>query len=549
MQTHKPLWLFFFLSAITGFSPWPGRAFAQEVHKISDNGILFIRAEFWSNMGRPVSSTCNEACLYNAMWGPGGVDAYVRAQSQGKMGFDRNKSRVVTVPLSVYASSLGCVTDGWMQKALDLALLQQQVDASQYAFKMMVLPVAAGGGSCARFRVLAQTPDQRNFKRHAWLRYTDAPSMLSAIAQNIGLKRAMMQALSFNTQEVAQATSDLSDPVSTSTEMPGLNAPHLWQVDWFPNVFQNVIQTSDTEATMDVEVAPLSEILTNPWAPVAVRFGGYWISMRTQSGMDVRLNPAWSGKLYVHTLSASGPLLVSGPMEVGQRFTDAQNASVEFVGFEGGKAQIRLRRCVRVTPGLEMSVLDEGKTRVSIRNNDLNCVVPYYRLQAQCGSVPCSFGDVLEPVKVWVKIVPDINPLEIGYNLSLEGRTVVDGPVSHVPTWFPEYVLQPHEAGRTMAFTMYDMGGDGICCQYGGGSYYDIGIGNARLFRGGVFGYRQTTSFVALPSFTLQVPASSEVVLSHGEWPLGTPFVITLTQVDALGASIGLPVLTVPYTR
>jgi len=71
--------------------------------------------------------------------------------------------------------------------------------------------------------------------------------------------------------------------------------------------------------------------------------------------------------------------------------------------------------------------------------------------------------------KITVIMVPDINPLEIAYDvITSDGKIIMQGGYqSNSTVYCGKYNEQ-------LVATMRDFGGDGYCCQYGGGSYYQV---------------------------------------------------------------------------
>jgi hypothetical protein len=56
----------------------------------------------------------------------------------------------------------------------------------------------------------------------------------------------------------------------------------------------------------------------------------------------------------------------------------------------------------------------------------------------------------------------------------------------------------------------------GYCCQYGGGSYYQVRIGNTLLKQGGVFTFVDTYSFPNAPVWSFgSVQSSTSYVHTH----------------------------------
>ena len=90
-----------------------------------------------------------------------------------------------------------------------------------------------------------------------------------------------------------------------------------------------------------------------------------------------------------------------------------------------------------------------------------------------------------------VIIVPDVNPLEISWAVFNSTNSVImSGDYQSQST---HYCGPP---GETLRTEFYDEGGDGYCCRYGGGSYYQMIIGNSLIKQGGEFTYKDIVPFV-----------------------------------------------------
>ena len=345
-------------------------------------------------------------------------------------------------------------------------------------------------------------------------------------------------------------------PVNMFEPMPGFNALHLAKLGWFPNPAQNIVQIGDIAATSKLKMTSVASAVSGTSSPAAVKFGNYWVSLRTKSGMDSALQDTWSNRLYIHKYDSTNALtshLVTAPLNVGDSYVDANNNAISFDSLDGETASVQFKKCVQAPPTLSLQSSSKGTLKVLIKNNDKNCPAPRYRLAAEYNGIACAFDpqSAMAPVNVWVHLVLDINYLEDSFILQFDDKVALEGTGADFggPEYLGHYTVNPQDIGRQLTFTIKDMYGDGICCQYGGGSYYEVGIGNAVMRHGGEFACQEVTQFLALPTTMLTVPSStsSSTVLSYDQNASSVKVVMNLVQLGADGQSNGRPPVIATY--
>lgn len=127
----------------------------------------------------------------------------------------------------------------------------------------------------------------------------------------------------------------------------------------------------------------------------------------------------------------------------------------------------------------------------------LVCLIFTLAATTQQISAQCPAGEVL----VTVEILTDNYPTETGYELTnfITGETfisIMPGAYTATGTTYTEEVCVPSSA--TLSFVITDAYGDGICCDYGNGSYTVSADGDA-IVTGGAFGDIAEHVFAANP--------------------------------------------------
>lgn len=133
-----------------------------------------------------------------------------------------------------------------------------------------------------------------------------------------------------------------------------------------------------------------------------------------------------------------------------------------------------------------------------------------------CTTCPSGFalGSSNKPRKVHLTVVPDINNKEFSWSfkdssgqiLLSQGRGLAAGGNFEF-----EY---SGISGSEITFQMLDGGGDGICCQYGGSSYYEISVDGIPIHRGG--------KFSGIDTYIFQAGNKHECVVSSTQVPSTT---------------------------
>jgi hypothetical protein len=107
--------------------------------------------------------------------------------------------------------------------------------------------------------------------------------------------------------------------------------------------------------------------------------------------------------------------------------------------------------------------------------------------QSNNTSAQCISGEI----EVILNLVPDNFPSEISWDIkTANGTVVLSGTTNGATTCLPD--------NQCYTFTIYDSFGDGICCNYGIGSY-SLSVEGTTLITGGNYTYSESTSFNCPP--------------------------------------------------
>ncbi|MEL6866312.1 MAG: T9SS type A sorting domain-containing protein [Bacteroidota bacterium] len=138
-----------------------------------------------------------------------------------------------------------------------------------------------------------------------------------------------------------------------------------------------------------------------------------------------------------------------------------------------------------------------------------------------------------EGVDIFFNLITDDYPEEISWELTDEGGTVLfnGGPYPSAGTYIENFCLDPEAC---YSLTMFDSYGDGICCNYGLGSYNITDAeGNILASSTGEFSTEETTNFCATFSCMLAI----EVEASAASGPNIADGAIMITATNESGTA------------
>ena len=483
--------------------------------------VLVVRVGFLTNTGFMVYHPCTAACALGALWdeAPFSVNALLEDASGGQFVLDKGTSTFATVNLTTtYASTLGCTVTQWADAVI--GVLGWQV-VQTFTFVVYLLPVQAGGGSCSRFQELAVFDCVRSGSEpcEIWLRDTGLTYWARGFGHALGR---------------APTAADGGNPFAGTgvwaRVLPSDRHELGWgvlAVDVPGNVSTaSVVLQSASLAAPDPRGGPVVQVLHAAGPDV------WYLSYRTgpparnSSGapsLDVYLPPAFAEQVCLHTTSTvDGSQALRAVLDAAEppppgsgSFTSPnphtyERFDLDFVVEVKSKnlthARVDVSRCTRA-PGLVFASQEtqEGTAQplVALSGSGLPVAVPlsFTNRDTYCAARPVFAQCVVGPKDdlptpriacnlIQVIIVPDINKLEQSYQVvTSTGVPILTGGFQDNST------LYCGPAGETLKAIFHDGGGDGYCCQYGGGSYWEVRIGGTYLGRGGVFTFVDTFVF------------------------------------------------------
>lgn len=458
------------VSARGTFTNLNNSSFASPPTKAS---VIVVSLGFMSNMGNPIIPQCDEICTNKILLTntSANLNNFFVDNSNGQFSIDSN-IRYVYIPSTTYASSLGCTLQAWASYVQSKLLHNLQIDMTQYYFQIILLPVQAGGGSCAR--AMSYSLGACSGKRMLcplFMRTTEARDWLVAISNSIGINK----------------TDDLTD--ATNAGLMRYSAFWRNKMGWLP---PSTVYT----LTFANEYKLLSSSGNIPLSGSKIVLLKYkeklFVSLRTCSNdtYDRFLNSSYCNMVYVH--SNTGSLLSSVAFndtyvnyEIDLTFT------VTNISF--GIATLSVNFCIPsilqpqlLTTAISLVQKNDFMSQINLRvtNPSLYCapITQNFYLSEIKSLITCN--------KISVVMVPDINRLEISYDVKTSDGTIIiqGGYLDNSTVYCGKY-------GEPLIATFRDGGGDGYCCQYGGGSYYQVLINNVLIKQGGVFTFVDVVNF------------------------------------------------------
>jgi hypothetical protein len=216
----------------------------------------------------------------------------------------------------------------------------------------------------------------------------------------------------------------------------------------------------------------------------------FFISLRTVENdtYDKYLPPEYGNQVYIH--DPLGNLLYN--VSVGGKYTDFTNDfNLNFVQIDNSVGSLDINYCNSrsLQPNLLTTSVSNVKNNfttleLEVTNPSKFCAdkSQIFRLNQVDGLPTCNLISVV--------LVPDINRNEIAYEIRNSlGEIIIEGGSEG------KSILYCGDYGEPLTASFYDYGGDGYCCFYGGGSYYQLMVNNQIVKRGGVFNFVDIVNF------------------------------------------------------
>lgn len=458
------------ISAKCTFINFNNSSFASPPTKAS---VLVVSLGFMSNLGMPIIPQCDEICANKILLSntTANLNNFFVDNSNGQ--FSINSSiRYVYIPSTVFVSSLGCTLQSWASFVQSKLLHNLQIDITQYYFQIILLPSQAGGGSCSRSKSYSLgSCSGKKTLCPVFMRTKDSYDWLTVLSNSIGINK----------------TDDATD--ATNSGLMRYSAFWRNKMGWLPF---GTVYTLTSAGNLNI----LSSSGNIPLFGSKIVLLNYkeklFVSLRTCNNdtYDRFLNSSYCNMVYVH--SNTGSLLSIVPFN-GTYVNYQTDLTFTVTNISFGIATLSVHFCIPsslqpqlLTTAISVVRRTDFMSQINLRviNPSLYCapITQNFYLNEVVSLVTCN--------KISVVMAPDINPLEISYDVKTSDGTVIlqGGFLSNSTVYCGKY-------GESIVATMRDFGGDGYCCQYGGGSYYQVLINDVLIKQGGVFTFVDVVNF------------------------------------------------------
>jgi hypothetical protein len=432
-----------------------GAALAPPLRPAGAEPAEVFALSFRRNLGGASPPACGLECAAARL--PPAAETF---RGSGGPVFTWGGGRALELPL--YESELGCPFARWAAAA---AAAGGPPASPRQGLVVFLLPAAAGGGSCAGFAFRAERFGEDACR--LWVRDAALP-WAGGLGACFGLRPALAA------PGPGPGPCDPADALCPGAP-PGLPLlpPH--------------------RRAFGVPAAPLPAGAANLTAG-ATFFRGPWLFFLGPGGASVRVYQAeplafraelpWGGRF--DDSAGSGLLLAAGAASGAGPGAPFVPLWAEFC--RPGLGLLSAGRSAFARAGALRGGPLGGAWRLDLElvlsNSDRLCP-PRGGLAALTfppGAPPaCNLFEVF--------VAPDLNAAETSYELFDEaGRVLLAGGGT-------SSALYCGPPGATLRLVFSDLGGDGLCCRYGGQSFYELRVGGTPLRRGGEFGFREEFSF------------------------------------------------------
>ena len=475
--------------------------------------VNVVSLGFLSNSGRStLTATCDASCAAALVRN---VSAVLADSSGGAAYVQATNFSVLTLD-QTYASSLGCTTTLWAAKAFAKMTGPPPPPGTLTLF---LVPDVAGGGSCStvQARALLGCYSHTTSGCYGFLRTHNPAYWLQAVVAMLGVAPPSAPDASDPTAVTPPGAASPSSPLvrlavptraALGWQLAGpvteLAKPASLAADTPPTVLMSSSLSTSASASEDGPVPLAAVTMTTPTDV-------WWVSLRTNGDaatLDVSLPPSAANAVHIHRYTpASRSVTLVAQLRVGDVWQDYgvdAFVTVDAIDSSKGVAYLRFGSCMTSPPSVSIlpvpvtkGVIAAGTAdvTVAVTNNDQLCAPRSFTVVA--APLPALYSCV----NVTVVMVPDVNPLEESYVV-----TTANGAVSVLSGTYRSNTTVICSGGSAgvadvgsafpgLTATFYDEGGDGYCCRYGGGSYYQVVTNGVVLHTGGTFAYVDTVNF------------------------------------------------------
>jgi hypothetical protein len=440
--------------------------------------VLVVSTVFNSNIGIPeIRSNCEEICIVNNLWDnlTINVNDYLLDNSYNTLKLDKSSFLFFPIIMDIYATTLGCDLNGYADR-IYTNLANRNIDVGQYDFQIILLPTGAGGGSCGSFTHWVSTAcSGQGIRCPIFIRSSNPVNWMRMIVKSIG----------------GLINNDSSDGINGNWML--LNMYNRYALQMVPNNVTYTLLTKSTESTtINIMSSSLPLDSSKNKTILVIYKNTLFVSLRTCTDItyDRFLPDDLCGKIYVHNQKGD----VVGKLSIGDTYT---NYLVDFVV---RVIDVSLDSSILKFDFCNYQPLQPTLLNTSLVLNSANYVYPLVlevgNPSAYCAPVTQTFTlgnittlkDTCNDIRIL--IVPDLNPLEQSYDMTSENKNIV-----LKGDYLGNRIIFCGRYGERMTASFYDAGGDGYCCEYGGGSFYQVFINDISVKIGGVFTFVDRFSF------------------------------------------------------
>ena len=420
------------------------------------------------------------------------VNSALRVSSRGAFEFQTARSNVTVVVIDDVTDKSGCYYIDWAISANAALSREQSLSYLQYTYQVYILPKEGGYGKC-QWTGVAALGCKRMYCM-AWVRDVGTSGVFAhELGHLLGMGHASTD--SNNDGAVDCEYCDVSCNMAADvTRLKYYNMQQRVEMGWV-----RPIENPNRTVTL------LSASFSNGSAVMISRNNvRYLISLRTAHGLDTSF--VKTPTIYIHrgSLTTRNTLLLA-------------QVAVNIGTFVSSVHKLQLTFWTQSPTAVALNVFGDSKACLALPqvqwtvvNGTVNTcgVTPGVELSArasmgaskQCGtapvfvSAPCVFTTAARTcVNVTVHVQTDRFPSEVTWRVKVGGVVVAANTLNApVTARLCDYV------GTKAVFSITDTRGDGLCCQYGYGSYMLFSNG-ILIARGGSYTYNDTVHIPICP--------------------------------------------------
>lgn len=473
--------------------------------------IVVVSLGFKSNSGaNTIFPSCEAYCVNNILWTnkTANMHDFLLENSNYQFTIDPQTVQYVSASVNLFASTLGCSTTNWATIARNYLLKNNGIDVNNYYFQVFLLPERAGGGSCTSMKNKASGPCAKGTLCPIFIRTSDPVDWIQGFTKSMGIAQ----------------NNDPTDATVSGWKL--YNTFTRYKLGWVPeNVMYNLTSASiNPNASVNLNMISSSDSFKIFGNKVAFIFykNSLYVSLRTcdNDSYDMFLNKTLCDKVYVH--DNFGNVLTA--LSIGETYTNYNvDIVMNVVNVTFGLAVLNINFCqaapfepqlltpsvsTRPATGFSTSILS-----LHVENPSMYCA-PSTR-NFSLGLVDKSLAENTCN-NITVLIVPDFNHLEISYSVTSSSKVIMEGGYAANGMLSGGILINSTiycgQYNELLTASFYDIGCDGYCCKYGGGSYYQVLFNGVIVKTGGEFKCKDVITFNNKLYWSVTVPSNTSLV-------------------------------------